>query len=35
MESGDRWGMSVVKVEIDIAEEIPINCKTEMDDQGQ
>ena len=34
-DSDDRWGMSEVKVETDVAEEPPIFCKTEKDDQGQ
>ena len=35
MNSGDRWRMPVVKIEIEVAEESPILCKSEKDDQGQ
>ena len=35
MDPDDRWEMSEVKVEIDVAEQMPISCKTEKDDQGQ
>ena len=35
MDSDDRLEMSEVKIEIDVAEEPPILCKREKDDQGQ
>ena len=33
MDSDDQWVMSAVKIEIDFAEEPPVSCKTEKDEQ--
>ena len=35
MDSYDQRGMSVVKIEMDIAAELPVVCKTEQAEQGQ
>ena len=33
MDSDDQWVMSAVKIEIDFAEEPPVSCKMEKDEQ--
>ena len=35
MDSDDPWLESAVKIEIDVAEELPMSLKTEKGEQGQ
>ena len=35
MDSDDSWETSAVTIEIDVAEELPVSCGTEKDEQGQ